>query len=211
MASVRSRPPGALEFALPGSWARVDVAGPMDKAVLRREVEKLVGRRDDLATERDRLVRVLESVIESRPENLEMLLFCAEIEKGTPFPIVVAVFGTDDLHMSPAVGTEPAVVLEVLKRGRAKLYGESDQDWGEVTTRTGKALRTSQVADMRVHPSSDEVVVPALVATYWVTVPDSKFLMAVTFYTPMVDIANLALRYFDAIIRATRYIRAAVD
>lgn len=205
MPPVRSRPEGALEFSLPGTWARIDVTAPLDKPRLRREVERLTGPRDDLAKERARMVELLESVLADRPDSLESLLFCAEIEAGTPFPIILAVHGADTLHMSPAIGTEPDAVLGVLKRGRDQLYGESEDDWAEVDTRTGKALRTSRLADMRLHPSSDEVTVPALVATYWVTIPDSKHLMAATFYTPMVDIAQLAMRYFDAIVRASRY------
>ena len=209
MAPVRSRPAGALEFFLPGSWAHIDVTQPLDKSRLRREVEKLTGSRDDLSKERARMVEMLESVLADPPASLESLLICAEIEPGTPLPILLAVHGTDALYMSPAIGTDPDAVLAVFKQGREQLYGESAEESAEVVTRTGKALRTSQVTDMRLHPSNDEVTVPALVATYWVTIPDSKHLMAATFYTPMVDIAHLAMRYFDAIVGASRYVGAS--
>lgn len=208
MAFVRLRPPGALEFTLPGTWAQVDLTQPLEKASLRREVEKLTGARDDLAKERARMVELLESVLADRPDSLETLMMCAEIDRGTPLPIVLAVHGADELHMSPAIGTDPDAVLGVLKRGREQLYGEAGEQWAEVVTRSGKALRTSQFADVRLHPSNGEVTMPALVATYWITIPDSKHLMAATFYTPMVDIAQLAMRYFDAIVRASRYVVA---
>ncbi|MDR2996814.1 MAG: hypothetical protein LBU78_01710, partial [Microbacterium sp.] len=109
-----SRP--ELRFRLPGRWFSVDLSGEdATAASIRRIAKDAVGVADDRAAERARVRHALEEAVAAGAQgDVRAIMFATEIAVGTPLPVTLLVFEPADLRMSPAIGTAPQKVLQVM-------------------------------------------------------------------------------------------------
>ena len=165
-----------------------------------------MGKADEHAQLRKGLRERLADGIEAAKEGSAQSLFvCREIAPGVPTPVVMTVYAPTALRMSPAVGTAPEVVMAAYKEARIQLYGETSEDWAELAIPDAQILRTVRGGDIALHPQAPEATIPNLQVDYWYTTPGSKHLVLVNFFTPLADIRNVMLEFFDSVVRASRF------
>lgn len=204
-----------LHFRLPGTWHRIDLSGgAATETSIKTIARTVVGPADDQARKRAEVRRQLQqAVAAARQASASGLMFSTELLPGTPLPVTLSVFTPTTLRMSPAIGTEPDKVLAVLAEG---LRQSEPEQAATIEHRPGAgrpALRTHRVEP--VEP--DELLPPEtrgalrLVADYWVPVPDSKQVAMVRLSTPMGELENVMLSYFDVLIEATYFKRPNVS
>ena len=187
-----------LRFTLPGEWAEVPLHEPEQaRAAIRRLVDSATGRTDELATVRDglrrRLFASVEGVIGGEAQSLHVAL---DLVEDVPLPVSFTVFLLDQ-RMTPAVGEDPAAVLDVLARGLASAsVGMAPHRVGEV------ALRASSL-------STTAEGLPSLRVDYWLPVPATKRVALVSFSTVLAGIAEEMTVLFDSIVLGTRWQESA--
>lgn len=192
-----------LRFRLLGSWHPV-LLNQLDSSDLVAEfVTSVVGKRDIDATVRARLRRDLTTaIVRAQAGHAQAMFIATEITPGLPMPVTLTVYAPPQMRMSPAVGTAPETVMAVLQESFA-LTAMAHLETARRTSIAGsEILRLHHVDDHDI-PEQPDLHTRTLTADYWYTVPGSKRVVVATFSTPMGDIPNLMLDYFDALVRAS--------
>ena len=201
-----------LRFRLIGRWHPVLLGADDDRTLIRVLARDLIGKQDVDANVRAELTRSLrEAVAAARQGGAEAMFIGTEIRPGLPMSANLTVFPHPGVRMSPAIGTEPAAVMDVFEQS-LRAIGEVDMDMAARLTITGSdILRTHRLEDSDVPEELQSADTEAprsirrLVVDYWYTVPETKELLLVNFMTPMGDIAHVMLAFFDAIVRASYF------
>lgn len=198
-----------LRFRLPGDWWTTDLTD-RDAAVAsaHRLVRHRIGPQDDRVLLRQRVIgdftRAIDAAIEAKGLGMFMAISIAE---GTPLPITFTVHAPD-VSLSPAIGTKPEAVLEVLEQGIEALAAGAHTDPGDPADRVRvdlpetQATRLHRVRVLDVGTDADPGSLETLIVDYWVAVPGSKRIVLVSFSTSMAQLQEFLLPFFDAIMRA---------
>ena len=198
-----------LRFRLAGAWHPVLWNELSSSELIAEFVTSVVGTRDIDATVRARMRRDLAEAIATAKEGHAQAMFIAtEIRPGLPMPVTLTIYSPPDLRMSPALGTAPDEVIDVLQ----KSFAESGQPHHETARRLsidGSEILRLHHVDHQMLPEQPEAHAVTLTADYWYTVPASKQVMVATFSTPLGDIANIMLSFFDGLVAASSWDAAA--
>jgi len=196
-----------LEFRLPGSWEQFTPEdSPREESHITAYVEEIVGKADDRAQLRAALRMRLAAGIEAAADGSAQALFiCREVMPDAPTPIVMTVYAPALLRMSPVLGTDPDAVMRAFKQARTQVYEEGESDWADLEIPESRILRVVRDEDVPLHPQAPEATAPNLQADYWYTTPGSKRIVLVSFFTPLADIREAMLAFFDGIVRASRF------
>ncbi len=193
-----------LSFRLAGRWHRVDLSDQQSiRATARAVALEIAGRRDQDAPARARLrADLVDAADQAVAGGATMLMFSTELTPGTPMPVTLTVYVPERLRMSPAVGTDPATVLTTFVDGLEVLDPDAHASLQEAPYDGGTGVRTHRLTD-QVHEESDRsVTIRRLSVDYWLPVPGTKRLALVNLATPLGEIAEVMLSFFDAIISA---------
>ncbi len=205
-----------LRFRLPGDWWTTDLTD-RDAAVAsaHRLVRHRIGPQDDRVLLRQRVIgdftRAIDAAIEAKGLSMFMAISIAE---GVPIPITFTVH-LPDVSLSPAIGTKPDVVLDILEQGIETLAAGERTDPGDPADRVRidlpetRATRLHRVRVLDVGSGDDIATVESLIVDYWVAIPDSKRILLVSFSTSMAQLQEFLLPFFDAIMRAAIWDHAA--
>ena len=198
----------ALAFRLLGTWWRIDLdSDETARASASIVARGTLGTRDHEATARRRVRDDLVAAAASaRDANATLMLLQTELSPGEPMSATLTVFDDERVRMSPAVGTNPDRVLSVLEESLPTI------DPGLAPTAVRRPFDGGET--VRVHRIDETVEVEAgadftqrrLVAQYWYPQPDTKTLALVVLSTPLGDIPNTLLSYFDAIVEVSRFV-----
>ena len=202
-----------LAFRLPGAWEQFspDESKKLETHV-RTYVESRLGTSDEHAQLRILLRRQLQAGLKAANEaEAESMFICSEIAPGIPVPVAMTVYSPNDLKMSPSVGTSPERVMDVFKRGRAESLKETEDDWAEFAIPRARILRTIREETTPIIPEIEDVTTPNLLVDYWYTVPDTKKIIVVGFSSPLADVRNVMIEFFDSIVRASRFVAVGSD
>jgi hypothetical protein len=196
----------SLRFRLLGTWRPV-LLGELDSSELISDfVASLVGKRDVDATVRARMRHdLIDAVTRARNGHAAAMFIATEIATGIPMPVTLTVYSPPEMRMSPAIGTTPAAVMTALRTSFARSDMAHLETAHAVSIPGSEILRLHHVDDRDV-PEQPDLHARTLTADYWYTVPGSKRLTIATFSTfstPMGDIPNVMLAYFDAVIAAS--------
>ena len=196
-----------LRFRLPGDWWAIPLLD-RDAAVASaaRLIRLRVGPQDDRATLRARLNRDLVAAIdEAIAGNGQSMLIAVQIIETVPIPISITVY-LPDVSMSPAIGSAPDRVLDILQQGLEGLDVPEIGDLGHlerVQLKSTTALRSARTRPIEVGSGDDRGTMDVLVVDYWIAVPGTKRVVLANFSTSYADAREQMLVFFDAIIRAT--------
>lgn len=200
--SVKDR--AELRFRLPGTWVSL-IGDPEAEAVARREfVRSVLGVSDELGAARHLLRDSLASAGNAAAERGALALFVAsEVKPGVPLAVSLSVFDPQ-LRMSPTIGVDPADVRAMLRESLTALEVEGVADVVELEVQNSAILRLHRI-EIEKPDEEAQVSIRRLVADYWYTVPGTKNVLLVNFITPMGDIPNVMLQFFDAIVKASYF------
>lgn len=199
----------ALRFRLPGDWWTTELHDRgAAVASASRLVRHRIGPQDDRALTRARLTREFTSAIDAAIRAGGQSMFIAiQIVDGVPLPISFAVY-LPDAAMTPATGTDPDGVLDILERGIVHVVSTDHADPGDPADRIRldlagtKATRLHRVRAVEVGTGQDSGTSETLVVDYWVAVPKTKRVLLVSFSTSMAPLQEYLLQFFDAVMRA---------
>lgn len=189
-----------LRFRLPGRWFDLNLAdGPASEASARAIAESVMGTSDEKSAQRARLRRSLVETAEAaRRAETTTLLFTAEIARGAPFPVVLAVSAPARLQIPPSVDTAPEAVLaaltEAARFGLDPAVADTIQQVGGPSN--GTALRTHRLEPP--DPASDQA--RELSASYFVPVQGTRQVLMVSLSTPLGAVPDVMLRLFDTLL-----------
>lgn len=212
MTSLETLP--TLRFRLPGDWWSVELHD-RDTAVAsaHRLVRHRIGPQDDRALTRARLTRELTEAVDAAIRAGGQSMFIAiQILEGVPLPISFAVY-LPEVSMTPAFGTDPDRVLDILERGIEQVASAEHADPGDPADRIRlalaetKATRLHRVRVIDVGSGDDTGTLETLVVDYWVAIPGTKRVLLVSFSTSMAALQEYLLQFFDAIMRAAAWDR----
>lgn len=204
-----------LRFRLPGDWWAVDLKD-RDAAVAsaHRLARHRVGPQDDRVLLRQRVTHELTEALDAAIRAGGQSMFIAiNILDGVPLPISFAVY-LPEVGMTPAIGTDPDRVLDILERGIEQVASGEHADPGDPADRIRialaetKATRLHRVRVIDVGSGDDSGTLETLVVDYWVVVPGTKRVLLVSFSTSMAALQEYLLQFFDAIMRAAVWDRA---
>lgn len=215
--------PPRLTFQLPGRWLTVD---PRDERRAREQVDAavrdLVGVADDAAIARRQLrERFDRTVAAARKAEAHALFLCIEAAPGVALPASLTVHAPERLRMTPAIGTSADAVLGVLAKGlatsasdAASPAADADADADlELARRLdgprASMLRTERQYEELVEEDGIAVTAVRLEVDYWFAVPGSKQVVLASFATPLGEIRNAMLSFFDSIALAASFGPAA--
>jgi hypothetical protein len=193
-----------LRFRLPGKWWQIPL-GDLDeaKASVRRLVDVAVGPRDDRAIERDRMRSQLFTAVEKAVAGSGLSMQIAlEIVEGLPIPASFTVF-QPDLSLSPAVGTGGAAVMGILQQGLEKRPDFDPEAILRFRSGVSEVLRQHRTEIALVTDRDTPEELETLAVEYWMTVPNAKRVLLVSFSTALAGIDHIMLPFFDSIIGAT--------
>ncbi len=192
-----------LRFRLLGSWHPVLLNQLATPDLIAEFIASVVGKRDIDATIRARMRRDLETAIATAQTGHAQAMFIAtEITPGLPMPVTLTLYSPPRMRMSPAVGTAPGTVMSVLMDSFSRTAMPHLDTARRSSIAGSEIVRLHHVDDHDI-PEQPELHTRTLTADYWYTVPGSKQVVVATFSTPMGDIPNLMLDYFDALVRAS--------
>jgi len=201
-------------FRLPGDWWAVDLHD-RDAAVAsaHRLARHRVGPQDDRVLLRERVTHDLTEVIDAAIRAGGQSMFIAiNIVDGVPLPISFAVY-LPEVGMTPAIGTDPDRVLDILEQGVEYVSSHEHADPGDPADRVRielaetKATRIHRVRTIDVGSGEDTGVIETLTVDYWTAVPGTKRVVLVSFSTSMAALQERLLQFFDAIMRAVAWDR----
>lgn len=197
-----------LIFRLIGTWWRLDLDSDDASRASATDIARgTLGARDQEATARRRMRDDLVSAAASaRSAQARLLLLQTELSPGEPMSATLTVYDDERVRMSPAIGTASDRVLSVLEEslpaiapGLAPTAVRRPFDGGE-TVRVHRIDETVEIED------GAEFTQRRLVAQYWYPQPGTKKVALVVLSTPLGDIPNTLLSYFDAIVEASRFV-----
>lgn len=202
-----AQPEPQLVFRLLGTWHRVDLdSDESARSSAMAIARESLGIADQHASARHRLREdLVQAAALARDANARLLLLQTELGPGEPMSVSLTLYEDERMRMSPSIGTSPEHVLGVLEESLPTL------DAGTAATAVRRPFAGGQV--VRVHRIEESVEVEdgerftqrRLVAQYWYPVPDTKQLLLAVLTTPLGDIPNTLLSYFDAIVEASRF------
>ena len=190
----------SLRFRLPGRWFSVDLSNAdATNSSIKRIARDAIGPADDRAVERAKVRHQLEEAVAAGAGgDVRAIMFSTEIATGTPLPVTLLVFEPANLRMSPAIGTAPEAVLNVMAEGLKQLDPEAHASMVEVRGPGVPALRTHRVELVEDGSEADGIL--RLIADYWIPIPDTKRLLMVRFFTPLGELENVMCALFDEFI-----------
>lgn len=196
-----------LVFRMIGTWWRVDLSSPEATAESAKQMARgMIGTDDRDATHRAKIrADLIAAADAARAGDAQLMMLQTELSPGTPMSASLTLFADDRLRMSPSIGTDSSTVLEVLERSLTLM----DPALAETATRRrsadGDVLRVHTVEETVAEEQGERFTERRLVAQYFYPVPGSKQLLLAVFSTPLGDIPNALLSYFDAIVEASHY------
>lgn len=194
-----------LRFRLPGRWFSVDLSAPeATRTSIRAIARDAVGPRDDHAAERARVRQQLTAAVDAGHKGEpRALMFSTEVAPGAPLPASLLVFEPAGLRMSPAIGDSAQAVLAVMAESLAQIDPAAHATMVEVSGPGVPVLRTHRLQALA--EDGDLEGVTQLIADYWVPVPDSKQMLLVRFSTPLGELENIMLAFFDELLAVSYF------
>lgn len=207
----RARSRAALQLPLPGEWATFDPRDPQAaSAGIRQFARAVVGVEDDRArARRDFAATISDALLTVAGREPAQLLLCKQLEPDVPLPVVITVYAEADYYLSPSVGVDPATVADALERALSEGDVGGDEARTRIATADSMAIRVERRSVSAEQPeadgddeaaAADEANLSVMSVDYWMVVPGSKRFVVATFMTPLVDIANVMARFFDAVV-----------
>lgn len=198
-----------LSFRLPGTWVQL-VPDELEQAAARIKlfVEHALGTTDELAQARVALrERLKEGLEASAGAQAQSMFLCMELEADTRMPVAITVYMPADFRISPAMGTDPDKVMDVFIQSLKESQHAGLDTLERISLPQADVSRMHRFVETDLADGHGDVPpVRGLVADYWFTVPNSKRMVLVNFYTPLGDIPEVMLGFFDAIVEASRYV-----
>ena len=196
-----------LTFPLPGRWLALD---PRDEAQasahLDRAVRELAGPADDAAIARRRLRASFQRAVDAaRDAAAHALFLCIEIVPDLPTPASLTVHAPEGMRMSPAIGTSPDAVLNVLRESFGVLAVPGIETAKRLDGPRASMLRLDRLHDETVEEDGVTAVATRLEAEYWFAVPGSKQVVLASFATPLGELRHAMLNLFDSIALAAEF------
>jgi hypothetical protein len=189
-----------LRFRLPGQWFQIPLQSREGaRSAVERLVRQQVGPADDRAGLRRELTArffaALEGALDGNGQSMQVAI---TIVPEVPISANFTVF-LPQVTLTPAVGTSPAVVMDLLRRGLDDATDLSSEV--RFDTAESAVLRLHRRQAVKVDDETDDL--PALAVDYWVTVPGHKRVVLVSFATVYAELEDVMLTFFDSIMRAT--------
>lgn len=204
-----------LRLRLPGTWWQVPLRDEASaRASVLRLVERQAGKSDELAQARRDITRQLLAALENAIEGDGRAMHIAlDVIEGLPLSASITVF-LPPLGMTPAIGTSPTAVLDVLEQGLAltKEGQESGAPHRFVTAESGvlqtHRIRTLLVPGERSNDPATEL--PTLVAEYWMTIPGTKRVILLVCTSVFVELEQVMLDFFESIVAVSYWVHPAI-
>lgn len=199
-----------LNFQLIGNWRRIVLgADAQISASVRDYVAELVGPADAEAQIRSLMrARFTSALTTARDAGAVTVFLASEITPGTPMPIMLTIFSPRELRMTPATGTSPRAVKQMLRLGLTQLEIEGVENAAELSIEGSEILRIRREHVEPLHPDAPARSIANLIVDYWYSVPDSKQVVLANFSTPLADIPEIMVSFFDATVLASTFARA---
>ncbi|UOQ90177.1 hypothetical protein MUN74_04470 [Agromyces endophyticus] len=199
--------PPRLTFQLPGRWLTVD---PRDERQAREQVDAavrdLVGAADDAVLARRSLTASFDRAIAAAwKAEAHALFLCFEAAPGVTLPVSLTVHAPERLRMTPAIGTSADAVLGVLAKGLAASTAAGAETARRLDGPRASVLRTDREIEELVEEDGVAVTAVRLEVDYWFAVPGSKQVVLASFATPLGEIRNAMLSFFDSIALAASF------
>ena len=169
-----------------------------------------LGTRDHEATARRRLRDdLVAAAAAARDAHATLMLLQTELSPGEPMSATLTVFDDDRVRMSPAIGTHPDRVLGVLEESLPSIEPSLAPTAVRRPFEGGETVRVHRIDETVEVEDGAAFTRRRLVAQYWYPQPDTKNLALVVLSTPLGDIPNTLLSYFDAIVEVSRFVAPA--
>ncbi|RKS93591.1 hypothetical protein DEU37_1006 [Microbacterium sp. AG790] len=196
-----------LAFRLLGIWWRVDLDSDDAARASATEIARgTLGTADENATPRRRMRDDLVAAARAaREAHGRLLLLQTELTPGEPMSAMLTLFDDDRFRMSPSIGTNPERVLAVLEEALPRIAPEMAETAVRRPFADGEVVRAHRIDESVEVENGERFTQRRLVAQYWYPVPDSKKLGLVVLSTPLGDIPNALLAYFDAIVEVSGF------
>jgi len=199
-----------LAFRLLGTWWKVDLDSDEAARASATEIARgTLGTADENATPRRRMRDDLVAAARAaREAQGRLLLLQTELAPGEPMSAMLTLFDDDRFRMSPSIGTNPQHVLSVLEEALPRIAPEMAATVVRRRFADGEVVRAHRVDESVEVENGEAFTQRRLVVHYWYPVPDSKKLALAVISSPLGDIPNVLLTYFDAIVEVSGF-RAA--
>lgn len=196
-----------LAFRLLGTWWQVALDSDEEARTSATEVARgTLGTADENATPRRRMRDdLVEAARAAREAHGRLLLLQTELGPGEPMSAMLTLFDDDRFRMSPAIGTNPERVLAVLEEALPTIAPEMADTAVRRPFADGEVVRAHRIDESVEVEDGERFTQRRLVAHYWYPVPDSKKLALVVISSPLGDIPNVLLTYFDAIVEVSGF------
>lgn len=181
-------------FVLPGRWWALDTSGSDTQLLttIKKHVEHAVGTADDRATLRRELrAQLIEAAKAARAANADRIYLASQLADGVPFPATLLVVRS---------GERQAVAGTVVKRAAALTAvlpaSGSTEIIEEVDFPLARAVEVTAPSDER----TGNVQV-----RYWLAAPSSGELIMLAFSCPLIELRDLVVELFDAIMTTVAF------
>lgn len=194
-------------FSLPGRWLRVPLSSEATmRATIRKAMDELTKRRDDLATVRAELrERFIAAAELARNGGASDLFLGLELMPGLPLPAWIAVFPADyETADFASIGFGEFTKALDIAAGPAPSGGSRTE--GDVDAPTAIHVvrhawrRTTEVVEADIEETFEFVE-----ADYWIAAKEPNRLALVTFSTALAEYEEEMLELFDAIISTVKW------
>jgi hypothetical protein len=208
---VTAAPSPELVFRLLGTWWRVDLDSDEAARASATEIARgTLGTADQHATARRRMRDdLVTAAAAARQAHGRLLLLQTELAPGDPMSATLTLYDDDRFRMSPAIGTSPDRVLTVLEEALPTIAPDLAATAVRRPFAGGEVVRVHRIDETIEVEDGQEFTQRRLVAQYWYPQPDSKELLLAVLSTPLGDIQNTLLSYFDAIVEVSRFAEPA--
>lgn len=200
-----------LAFRLVGTWWSVALDSDEEARASAADVARgTLGTADQHATARRKMRDdLVEAARAAREAHGRLLLLQTELGPGEPMSAMLTLFDDDRFRMSPSIGTNPERVLAVLEEALPRIAPEMADTAVRRPFAGGEVVRAHRIDESVEVEDGERFTQRRLVAQYWYPVPDSKKLALVVLSSPLGDIPNVMLTYFDAIVEVSGFRAAA--
>lgn len=198
--------PPTLQFTLVGDWTHFRTQeGDTLAAQIRRYVTQQLGRRDQDAHTRAALRMRLKEMLDAAVSGeAEAVFLSHEMQPGVVMPVVLTVFRPRIIQATSREASglpTPADALAAAASTRA-------DEWDGIETLdldVGRVMRTHRIRALDVDDAEEVPQVTSLSAEYWVPNPMDTSLVLVNFFTPLGEIPQMMLRYFDSMVATSEF------
>ncbi|MCR2784260.1 MULTISPECIES: hypothetical protein [unclassified Microbacterium] len=196
-----------LVFRMIGTWWRIELSSPEAIADSTKQIARgVLGRADDRASARARLRDELTAAATAAADaEAQLLMIQTELGPGEPMSATLTVFEDERMRMSPTVGTAPDAVLATLERSFPLIDAAAAETLVRRQCRDSEVVRVHTVQETVQIEDGEQYTQRRLVAQYWYPIPGSKRLLTVVLSSPLGEIPNTLLSYFDAIVSASAF------